>query len=327
MTTTNTSTPIPVENEPHDDHLNCAIRDYVRTYVLWHGRAKAAETFGVSRHTLWRCLERGRLGKSLPRAVVKTVGDDPVAIEAAAWAMTASRKLQRRAAANPQPLAENLEDALRLLCAAPLATAEELSVFGRIPATTLRRRLAKLAQRGLVDSVAHHLGNLGPNPKRRHFPTEWGIEAAARVEHGTERFLSEYPGSREWFRILTERLDALAVLYHLAAMTGRADPQQHPVRVDHYRQGPYDLLITLSAGRSLGIVRQGPVLSSANLRYRLRTLENLHQRHRPTATLVLTHSDQATRRAFRSLGDPSEHRSTFAATEGELLAGDVQAPV
>ena len=327
MTTTNTSTPIPVEDESHDDDLDYVIRDYVRNYVLWHGRAKAAETFGVSRHTLWRCLERGRLGKSLPRAVIKAVGDDPDAIEAAAWAMTASRKLQRRAVANPKPLAENLEDALRLLCAAPLATVEELSAFGKVPATTLRRRLAKLAGRGLVDSVPHHLDALGPNPKRRHFPTERGIEAAARVEHGAERFLSEYPVSREWFRILTERLDAVAVLYHVAAVIAHADPQGQPVRVDHYRQGPYDLLITLSGGRSLGIVRQGPVVSSANLRYRLRTLEQLRSRQRPTATLVLTHSDQATRRAFRTLGDPMEHRSTFVATEGELLAGDAQAQV
>ena len=327
MTTTDTGTSIPVEDEPSGGDLDEAIRDYVRTYVLWHGRAKAAETFGVSRHTLWRCLERGRLGKSLPRAVIKAVGDDPDVIAAAAWAMTASRKLQRRAAANPQPLAETLEDTLRLLCAAPLATAEELSSFGGIPATTLRRRLAKLAGRGLVDSVPHHLGSLGPNPKRRHFPTERGIEAAANVEHGTERFLSEYPVSREWFRILTERLDAVAALYHMAAMIARADPEAKPVRVDHHRQGPYDLLITLSGGWSLGIVRQGPVLSSANLRYRLRTLENLRTRRRPTATLVLTHTDQATRRAFRTLGDPTEHRSTFVATEGELLAGDAQAPV
>ena len=327
MTITDTGTPIPVEDESHGDDLNSAIRDYVRTYVLWHGRAKAAETFGVSRHTLWRCLERGRLGKALPRAVIKAVGDDPDVIAAAAWAMTASRKLQRRAAVNPQPLAETLEDALRLLCAAPLATAEELSAFGRIPATTLRRRLTKLATSGLVDSVPHHLGSLGTNPRHRHFPTQTGIEAASSAEHGTERFLNEYPVSREWFRLLTERLDAVAVLYHVAAVIARADPQGQPVRVDHHRQGPYDLLITLSGGRSLGIVRQGPVLSSANLRYRLRTLENLHTRQRPTATLVLTHSDQATRRAIRTLGEPGEHRSTFVATEGELLAGDAQAPV
>ena len=327
MTTTNTSTPISVEDESHGDDLDHAIRDYVRTYVLWYGRIKAAETFGVSRHTLWRCLEQGRLGKSLPKAVIEAVGNDADAIEAAAWAITARRKLQRRAAANPKPLAETLEDTLRLLCAAPLTTVEELSAFGRVPATTLRRRLAKLAGRGLVDSVPHHLDSLGPNPRRRHFPTERGIEAAARVEHGTERLLSEYPVSREWFRLLTERLDAVAVLYHVAAVIARADPQGQRVRVDHHRQGPYDLLITLSGGRSLGIVRQGPVLSSANLRYRLRTLEQLRTRQRPTATLVLTHSDQATRRAFRTLGEPGEHRSTFVATEGELLAGNAQAPV
>ena len=328
MQTKPPESPVPTEQAAADGPtLDDAIRDYVRTYVLWHGKAKAAERFGVSRHTLWRCLERGRLGKSLPRAVLNEVGTSTLEVEAATWAMTAVRRVQRRAAANPRPMAETLEDTLRLLCAAPLATVEELSAFGRIPKTTLRRRLARLAQRGLVDSVPHHLGSLGPNPKQRHFPTERGIEAAARVEHGTEVFLTEYPVSREWFRLLTERLDAVAVLYHVAAMIAKADPEGQPVRVDHHRQGPYDLLITLSEGRSLGIVRQGPMLSSANLRYRLRTLEQLRPRQRPTATLVLTHSDQATRWAFRTLGDPGEHRSTFVATEGELLAGDAEAQV
>ena len=322
-----TSKPIPAEEEPIGNDLDDAIVDYVRTYVLWHGQAKAVDKFGVSRYTLWRFLERGRLGKSLPRAVIEAVGDDPDVINAATWAMTAVRRVRRRAAANPKPLAETLEDTLRLLCAAPLTTVEELSAFGRIPATTLRRRLAKLTQTGLVDSVAHHLNALGTNPKQRHFPTVKGIEAAARVEHGVERFLSEYPVSREWLRILTDRLDAVAVLYHVAAMIANADPERQPVRVDHHRQGPYDLLITLSQGRSLGIVRQGPMLSSANLRYRIRTLEQLRTRQRPTATLVLTHADQATRRAFRTLGNPMEHRRTFVATEGELLAGDAQAQV
>ena len=330
MTTKPPAMPASQDKTPDNGNLNYAIRGYVRSYALWHGRAKAAETFGVSRHTLWRCLERGRLGRALPRAVIKTAGDNPGAIAAAAWAMTASHQIPRRAA-NPKPLAETLaetlEDTLRLLCAAPLSTAEELSSFGRVPATTLRRRLANLAGRGLVDSVSHRLGALGPNPRRRHFPTERGIEAAARAEHGTERFLSEYPVSQEWFRLLTERLDAVAALYHVAALIAHADPQRQPVRVDHHRRRPCDLLITLSGGRSLGIVRQGPMLSSANLRYRLRTLENLPWSQRPTVTLVITHADQATRRAFRTLGDPSEHRTTFVATEGELLAGDAQAPV
>ena len=93
------------------------------------------------------------MGKSLPRTVLNEVGNSVEGVDAATWAMTAVRRIQRRAAANPKPLAEALEDVLRLLCAAPLATVEELSAFGRIPATTLRRRLAKLAGLGLVESV------------------------------------------------------------------------------------------------------------------------------------------------------------------------------
>ncbi len=119
-----------------------------------------------------------------------------------------------------------------------------------------------------------------------------------------------------------ERLDAVAVLYRVAALVADAEPHKQPVRVDHYRQGPYDALLTLSSGRSVGLLRQGPTLPSANLRYRLRSMENLLSKQRPPVTLVLTHADQATRRAVRTLGHPMQHRTIFVATEGELLAGD-----
>ena len=114
----------------------------------------------------------------------------------------------------------------------------------------------------------------------------------------------------------------MAVLYHVAALIADADPEEEPVRVDHYRQGPYDLLVTLSQGRSVGILRQGATLPSAHLRYRLRTAESLPVDQQPTVTLVITGSDQATRRAVRTLGHPLEHEAFFVATEGELLAGD-----
>ena len=175
---------------------------------------------------------------------------------------------------------------------------------------------------GMVDSVSHSATILGLHPNLRHFPTEKGIVAGGRIEHGTNTFLREYPVSRQWFRLLAERLDAVAVLYHVAAMVADADSQGRPVRVDHYRQGPYDMLITLSKGRSVGLLRQGPTLPSANLRYRLRTLENLPFDQRPMATLVLAFSDQANRRAVRTLGDTTHHSRTFVATEEELLAGD-----
>ena len=270
---------------------------------------------------------RGHTGRALPRAVMGAVGDSVEVLEAATWAIAAvGRVLASRPPAkpfrSPYPLSRALEDTLLLLCATPMATVDELSRFGRIPASTLRDRLKKLAKMGMADSVSHSLGVLGPHPHLRYFPTQKGIDAGAMVEYGTETFLREYPVSRQWYRLLADRLDAVAALYRAAALVADADSQGKPVRVDHYRQGPYDMLITLSGGRSVGLLRQGPTLPSANLRYRLRTLENLSHGQRPMATLVLAHSDQANRRAVRTLGDPTHHRRTFVATEGELLAGD-----
>ncbi len=335
MTISDPVTRTPGKSALLDPDLDDAIREYLRTFVLWRGIRQATATFGVSRHTLWRFLERGHTGRALPRAVLDTVGDSVEVLEAATWAITAVERLVASRPApkpvpSPRPLRQALEDTLLLLCATPLATVDELSRFGRIPASTLRDRLKKLVKMGMADSVSHSLTILGPHPYLRYFPTEKGIDAGAMVEHGTQSFLREYPVSRQWFRLLADRLDAVAVLYRAAALVTDADSQQKPVRVDHYRQGPYDMLITpvsstgqaLSGGRSVGLLRQGPTLPSANLRYRLRTLENLPHGQRPMATLVLSHSDQANRRAVRTLGDPTHHRVTFVATEGELLAGD-----
>ena len=119
----------------------------------------------------------------------------------------------------------------------------------------------------------------------------------------------------------------MAVLYHTAAMVAAADPSKKPLRVDLYRQGPYDMLITFAKHQAIGVMRQGPSLPTANFRYRLRSMEMLPLDKKHTATLVLTHSDQASRRAIRTLGDYSHHKGTFVATEEEFLAGDLESTV
>ena len=129
---------------------------------------------------------------------------------------------------------------------------------------------------GMADSVSHALTILGSHPHLRPFPA-----AGGRIDNGTDTFLQEYPVSRQWFRVLADRLDAAAVLYQAANMVADADSRGKSVRVDHYRQGPYDMLITLSGDRSVGLLRQGATLPSANLRYRLRTLEKLPFVQRP----------------------------------------------
>ena len=302
-------------------NLRRAVRRYVRAYASLHGRRKTAEDLGVSRHTLWRFLERGHVGHAVPSAVLNAVGGSVTALEAATLEIIIDLEGLRPDPAL-RPLREGLEEALLLLCATPLATVDELSRFGRVPTSTLRDRLKNLTERGLVDSVPHHLSVLGTRPQRRYFPTEKGVTAGGAATKGREHMLRAYPVSKQWFRLLAERLDAVAVVYRVAAMAADADPHDDPVRVNHYRHGPYDMLLTLSGGRTIGLIRQGPALPTSRLRYRLRSIERLDSSDSPFVTLVLTHADQATRRAIRSLGDPSEHSRTFVATEGELLAGD-----
>ena len=193
MTAMEPRTPKARKTAPGDGDLNEVIRSYVRTYVLWHGRTKAAETFGVSRHTLWRCLNCARLGLSLLKTLRRAVGQSPEDIEAATWTMTARRAVARRGAAS-RHLPESPEDTLPLLCATPLTTVEELARLGRVPAATLRDRLARLRHRGLADSVAHHLGVLGPNPRQRHFPTESGTGGRLNATH-TPRSRTPYATS------------------------------------------------------------------------------------------------------------------------------------
>ena len=120
--------------------LKRAVRDYVRACERRHGRRKTAEDLGVSRHTLWRFLERGHMGRAVPSAVLNSVGGNIAAIEAATLEIIIDLEGLRPDPA-VRPLREGLEEALLLLCATPLATVEELSRFGCVPASTLRERL------------------------------------------------------------------------------------------------------------------------------------------------------------------------------------------
>ena len=67
----------------NQEALHNAIRDYVRAHQRRHGQKQTAETLGVSRHTLWRYLERGHTGRAVPAAVLNSVGKSVRDIEAA----------------------------------------------------------------------------------------------------------------------------------------------------------------------------------------------------------------------------------------------------
>ena len=104
----------------------------------------------------------------------------------------------------------------------------------------------------------------------------------------------------------------------------RIDPRKKPIRVDLYRQGPYDMLDHLLTDRQ-GHRHHAPRSNAyppPTFDTDIRSMEMLTDGNKHTVTLVLIHSDQSSRRAIRTLGDFTPHRRTFVVTEPDLLAGD-----
>ena len=85
-----------------------AIRDYVRAYERRHGRGKTAEDLGVSRHTLWRFLERGHTGRIVPSAVLNAVGGNIAALGNGVRRRAGQRFLVARVVGEGHPQADDL---------------------------------------------------------------------------------------------------------------------------------------------------------------------------------------------------------------------------
>ncbi len=305
--------------QPHDPELLNAVRDYLRSHAERHGQQQTAEQYGVSRYTLWRLLWKDHVSPRLVAAVTAEVGDS---IGRLHWDTERldDTGAQRRSGAARRRLTPADAETLEVLCHTPFATVGELSAFIRLPANTIRERLVRLLKRGLAESRAHRLQILGARPQQRFVPTREGVVAAAGGETRCERLLGLYPVSRQWFRVLAERLDSVALLYRVAEMIAELRAGESPVAVEHCRSGPYDLLLRMSGG-SIGLVRQGPMLSHASLRYRIRTIERMDVGKRPLVTLILVDSEQDMRRVLRTIADPSLHRQTFVAVMGEVMVG------
>lgn len=114
-----------------------AIGDYLLAHVERHGHARTAEAFGVSRHTLWRFLERGQVGRALPRAVMAEVGDTPGKLAAATRALSGEVRPAPLERPRVPRLTLALHETLLLVCETPFASVDDLSRIKRVPRSTL----------------------------------------------------------------------------------------------------------------------------------------------------------------------------------------------
>ncbi len=163
-----------------EPRLADAIGDYLLAHIERHGHARTAEAFGVSRHTLWRFLERGQPGHALPRAVMARAGDTPRKLAAATRALSGEARPTPSERPRPPRLMQALDETLLLVCETPFASVEDLSRLKRVPASTLRERLAKLRGLGLAEAHPHRLAMLAQRrPQRLHWPLSARFNAVA----------------------------------------------------------------------------------------------------------------------------------------------------
>ena len=209
-------------------------------------------------------------------------------------------------------------DILRRLAELPFLDRLELAAVSGRSRGAVYEAIAKLTAWGMVDAIPHATPLMPP--VRRYCLTAGGLRGLASTQAmSLDELLSSRPVSARWRRVLLERLDALAVIYRVAAALSNT---AHPIRFRWYRAGPADAGIFLPDGRCLAVVRQGNTADRAAFDKRL---WRLSEEARPGAVLLLVPDDVRLRQASRALD--SLPLLGFLAREGDAARGDAGSQV
>ena len=212
--------------------------------------------------------------------------------------------------------ADHQMELLRLLASMPLLDRLEMAQVCGLSRSAVYDAADRLARAGLVASVSH-ASELTP-PARRFCLTADGVQTLARHERvSVDELLRNVPASRQWRRILLERLDAVAVIHRLvSAVAGVV----RPIRLRLYRASPLDAALELSDGRTLGVVRYG---NTADPTAFAKRLWRLGQGPLPGAVLVLVPDRVRLRRVQRLLSRTSVNALLALEREAAPADGEV----
>ncbi len=156
-------------------------------------------------------------------------------------------------------------DTLRLIAEMPFLDRLELSAVSGRRQQRVYEETAVLRRTGLVGTVPHATALMSPT--RRLYVTREGLRQFAEDEGiGIEELLHKYPVSRHFRSLLLERLDAVGIIYRVASSVAWATG---PVKLRWYRSEPLDAVLTLSDGRTLGILRQGATSDRTGFSHRI----------------------------------------------------------
>ena len=142
---------------------------------------------------------------------------------------------------------------LRLLADMPFLDRLEAFAVSRWSTGGVYKAVRRLEDAGLAAPVPHATDLTAPT--RRFHLTAAGLRRLAQEEGvPVDGLLRSRPVSTQWRRLLLERLDAVAVVYRIAAAVANI---HHPIRFRWYRAMPMDAAIALPGGRTVAVVRQG----------------------------------------------------------------------
>ena len=210
-------------------------------------------------------------------------------------------------------------EALRRLAEMPFLDRLELAAVSGWSTGAVYGAVQRLERGGMAQAVPHAAELV--RSTRRYCLTADGLRRLAQDEGmDLEELLRRHPVSQGWRRILLERLDALSVIYRVAAALSDA---AHPIQFRWYRAGPLDAGILLPGGRTVGIVRQGPAADRTAFGKRLWRLGQ--EEARPGAALLLV-PDEARLRQARRLLDAAPFVG-FLALEGDAARSGAGSPV
>ena len=207
---------------------------------------------------------------------------------------------------------------LRRLAETPFADRLDLASLSGWSRGAVYAGMDRLTERGMVDAIPHATPLLPLT--RRYCLTAQGLRWLAEDEGtGLDELLRRRPVSARWRRVLLERMDALAVIYRLAAAISNL---AFPIGIQLFRAAPADAGIVLPDGRNIAVVRQGLTADRTGFAKRM---WRLREGPTPGGVLVLAPDEVRLRQARRMLA--SARFPVFLALEGDAALAGPDSPV
>ena len=209
-------------------------------------------------------------------------------------------------------------EALRRLAELPFLDRLELAAVSGWSRGAVYQAVRSLEQGGMACAIPHAAPVVPPT--RRYCLTKAGLDHLADSEGvSLDELLVQYPVSAPWRRILLQRLDAVAVIYRVAAALADA---AHPIGFRWYRAAPADAGVQLPDGRTLAVARMGNAADRAAFAKRL---WRLSQESRPGVMLLIVPDEVRLRQAARLLD--SLPLPGLLALEHDLVRAGAGSPV